>query len=89
MLQGEHFAIILTCIKRLSVLKTKFGLLFEWPLKTGLTVLKIFFFLQYFPYQTYDLCANRKRFRDTFSFMPSTYVFIDYYLDNSIGGPIL
>ena len=34
----EHSAILLTCIKRLSVLKTNFGLLFEWPLKTGFTV---------------------------------------------------
>ena len=32
----EHSAILLTCIKRKSVLKTTFGLLFEWPLKAGL-----------------------------------------------------
>ena len=35
----EHSAILLTCIKRLSVFKTNFGFLFEWPLKTGFTVL--------------------------------------------------
>ena len=35
----EHSAILLTCIKGLSVLKTNFGHFFEWPLKTGFTVL--------------------------------------------------
>ena len=35
----EHSAILLTCIKRLSVLKNNFGLFFEWPLKTGFTEL--------------------------------------------------
>ena len=34
MLQGDHSAILLTYIKLNSVLKTNFGLLFEWPLKT-------------------------------------------------------
>ena len=34
----EHSAILLTCNKRKSVLKTNFCLLFEWPLKTGFTV---------------------------------------------------
>ena len=34
----EHSAILLTCFKRLSVLKTNFSHLFEWPLKTGFTV---------------------------------------------------
>ena len=34
----EHFAILLTCIKQLPVLKTYFLSSFEWPLKTGLTV---------------------------------------------------
>ena len=34
----EHSAILLTCIKQKSVLKLIFGLLFEWPLKTGFTV---------------------------------------------------
>ena len=34
----EHSAILLTCIKRYSVLKINFGLLFEWPLQTGFTV---------------------------------------------------
>ena len=38
MLLLEHSAIFLTCIKQLSVLKTNFGLLFEWPLNSGLTV---------------------------------------------------
>ena len=33
-----YSAILLTCIKRYSVLKTNFGVLFEWPLKTGFTV---------------------------------------------------
>ena len=32
-------SILLTCIKRYSVLKTNFCVLFEWPLKTGFTVL--------------------------------------------------
>ena len=31
MLRLEHSAILLTCIKQASVLKTNFGLLFEWP----------------------------------------------------------
>ena len=35
----EHSAILLTYIKRYSVLKFSFGLLFEWPLKTGFTVI--------------------------------------------------
>ena len=39
MLPLEHSAILLTYIKQLLVLKTYFGLLFEWPLKTGFTVL--------------------------------------------------
>ena len=34
----EHSAILLTCIKQILVLKTNVGLLFEWPLKTGSTV---------------------------------------------------
>ena len=34
----EHSAILLTRIKRKSVLKPIFGLLFEWPLQTGFTV---------------------------------------------------
>ena len=46
MLPLEHSAILLTCIKLPSVLdnpsgKTIFGLLFEWPFKTGFTVLYI------------------------------------------------
>ena len=39
MLPMEHSAILLTCIKRNSVLKTNFGLLFEGPLKTGKVLL--------------------------------------------------
>ena len=39
MLPLEHSAILLTCIKLSSVLKVNFGILFEWPLKTGFTVL--------------------------------------------------
>ena len=39
MLPLEHSAILLTCIKPLSVLKINFCVLFEWPLKTGLIVL--------------------------------------------------
>ena len=35
---SKHSAKLLTCIKRQSVLKTIFGLPFEWPLKTGFTV---------------------------------------------------
>ena len=34
----KHSAILLTCIKRLSVLKPYFGSSFEWPLKTGFTL---------------------------------------------------
>ena len=35
---GEHSAVLLTCIKRLSVLKAYFLSSFEWPLKTGFPV---------------------------------------------------
>ena len=39
MLPLEHSAILLTCIKRKSVLKYQILLFFfEWPLKTGFTV---------------------------------------------------
>ena len=34
----EHSAILLTCIKRLLVMKTFFLVFFEWSLKTGFTV---------------------------------------------------
>ena len=37
---AECSAILLTCIKRYTVLKNSFGLLFKWPLKTGFTVLQ-------------------------------------------------
>ena len=36
---AECSAILLTCIKRYSVLKLNAGLLFGWPLKTGFTVI--------------------------------------------------
>ena len=39
MLPLELSAILLTCIKQKSVLKTNFGLLFEWSLKTDFTVI--------------------------------------------------
>ena len=35
----EHSAIHLTGIKQLAVLKNNFGLLYEWSLKTGFTVI--------------------------------------------------
>ena len=38
MLPLEHSAILLTCINRKLVMKTNFGLHFEWPLKTDFTV---------------------------------------------------
>ena len=38
MLQGEHSAILLTCIKRYLVLKTNFWYLLEWPFYTSFTV---------------------------------------------------
>ena len=37
LIQVEHSAILLTCTKRISVLKTKFWSFFEWPLQTGFT----------------------------------------------------
>ena len=37
----EHSAILLTCIKQLSILKTNFLSSFEWPLKTCFTVCHI------------------------------------------------
>ena len=42
MLQGEHSTILLTCIKQKSVLKYNFGLLIEWLLKAGFTLLHCF-----------------------------------------------
>ena len=41
MLPLEHSAMLLTCIKLKLVLKTLFGLLFEWLLKTGFTVISL------------------------------------------------
>ena len=38
MLQGEHSAINLTCIKLPFSIKTLFLSIFKWPLKTGFTV---------------------------------------------------
>ena len=40
MLQGEHSAILLTFIKLPFIIKIFVSFLFEWPLKTGFTVLK-------------------------------------------------
>ena len=37
-LQGEHSAILLTCIKSPFVIKIFVLSIFEWPLKTGFTV---------------------------------------------------
>ena len=48
---AEHSAILLTCIKRYSVLKTNFDVRFERPLKTGFTVVIFFTGLTIF-------CAN-------------------------------
>ena len=48
MLPLELSAILLTCTKRCPVLKNNFGLLIEWPLKTGFTVKYIFLFHFYF-----------------------------------------
>ena len=38
MLPLEHFAILLTCFNQMIDLKTNYGLLFEWSLKTDFTV---------------------------------------------------
>ena len=38
MLSLEHSAILLTCIKQYSVLKTNFIVLLKWPLMTDFTV---------------------------------------------------
>ena len=46
MLQGEHSAILLTFIKLPFVIKIFVLSIFEWPLKTDFTVLKIAVFLQ-------------------------------------------
>ena len=40
MLQGEHSAILSTFIKLPSAIKTFVLSIFEWPLKTGLTVIE-------------------------------------------------
>ena len=54
MLQGEHSAILLTCIKLHFVSKIFALSIFEWPLKTGFTVdvqiskLTILFFFVFF-----------------------------------------
>ena len=40
MLQGEHSAILSTCIKLPFVMKICVLSIFEWPLKTGFTVFK-------------------------------------------------
>ena len=43
MLQGDHSAILLTCIKQYSVVKTNACVLFEWPPKTGFTVYLVYY----------------------------------------------
>ena len=43
MLQGEHSAILLTCIKLPFSIKTLFLSIFKWPLKTGFTVFHFFY----------------------------------------------
>ena len=40
--KGEHSAILLTCIKRLLVLKTNFQSFWEWPFYTGFTANDLF-----------------------------------------------
>ena len=52
--QLEHSAILLTCIKRQSVLKTSFGLLLEWPLKTDFTVFNM---LDYYCLELFRVCS--------------------------------
>ena len=42
MLQGEHSAILLTCIKLPYIIKIYVLSICEWPLKTGFTVLLLF-----------------------------------------------
>ena len=42
MLQGEHFAILSTFIKLQFVIKIFVLSIFEWPLKTGFTVVVIY-----------------------------------------------
>ena len=42
MLQGEHSAILLTCIKLPFSIKILVLSIFKWPLKTGFTVLTFF-----------------------------------------------
>ena len=41
MLQGEHSAILLTCIKLPVVIKTFVLSIFEWPFYTGFTILYV------------------------------------------------
>ena len=38
MLKGEHSAILLPALSENWSCKKQFGLIFEWPLKTGFTV---------------------------------------------------
>ena len=45
MLQGEHFAILLTFIKLLFVIKIFVLSIFEWPVYTGFTVSNKYKFL--------------------------------------------
>ena len=45
MLQWEHSAILSTCIKLQSVFNTFVLSIFEWPLKTGFTVILILMYI--------------------------------------------
>ena len=44
MIQGEHSAILWTCIKLPFVIKTFVLSIFEWPLKTGFTMCTLLFY---------------------------------------------
>ena len=53
MLQGEHSAVLLTCIKLPNGFKTFVLCIFVWPLKTGFTV--------------YFVCTSQQGYIRTFS----------------------
>ena len=57
MLQGEHSEILLTFIKLPFVFKTFVLSIFEWPLKTGFTVLSILYH-DFEPFNVYVLVAE-------------------------------
>ena len=63
MLQGEHFAIMLTFIKLSFAIKTFVLTILEWPLKTGFTEIAIIIMMIISIISTYDhnhafLCEN-------------------------------